>query len=281
MGRHPIPTPVGSTTIPISRPVIGIFFSNSGDPVASTRPVHNPDRMFVSFVVALGMAGYGQFCAVARAHEVFGARWTLLIVRELLSGARRFNEIRQGIPRISRTMPSERLHSLVALAVVQRTEGLSGPEYAVTEAGAELADQIRALGVWGQRWLPRRTEAEDFDLEPLLLDMRRRVKLQTLPRDPMVVRFEVRGYKPRFLLLKSPEISLCDHNLGFPEPLVVRAKREALAAWWRGDIDFLAARRMGLELEGPRKLIRAFPSWFDRYLFAEVGPARRSVSTAA
>src|SRR3974390_2259741 len=169
------------------------------------------------------MAGYGQFCAVARAHEVLGGRWTLLVVRELLSGARRFNEIRQGIPRISRTMLSERLHTLVELGVVRRTEGPSGPEYVVSDAGVELEDQIRALGVWGQRWLPRRAEAEDFDLEPLLLDMRRRVRLQALPPEPMVVRFEIRGYRQRFMLLKAPEISLCDHNLGFPERLVVRA----------------------------------------------------------
>ena len=101
------------------------------------------------------MAGYGQFCAVARAHEVLGGRWTLLVVRELLSGARRFNEIRRGIPRISRTMLSERLQALIDLGVIRREEGASGPEYAVTEAGAELAEQIRALGVWGQRWLPR------------------------------------------------------------------------------------------------------------------------------
>jgi DNA-binding HxlR family transcriptional regulator len=219
------------------------------------------------------MAGYGQFCAVARAHEVLGGRWTLLVVRELLSGARRFNEIRQGIPRISRTMLSERLQTLVELGVIRRTEGRTGPEYTVTDAGAELADHIRALGIWGQRWLPRRAEAEDFDLEPLLLDMRRRVRPEALPPEPMVVRFEVRGHRPRFLLLKAPEISLCDHNLGFPERLVVRTRRGTLAAWWRGDVSFLEARRSGLTIEGPRELVRGFPDWFDRYLLAQVAPA--------
>jgi DNA-binding HxlR family transcriptional regulator len=227
------------------------------------------------------MAGYGQFCAVARAHEVLGGRWTLLVVRELLSGATRFNEIRRGIPRISRTMLSERLQALTDLGVIHREDGASGPEYAVSDAGAELAEHIRALGVWGQRWLPRHAATEDVDLEPLLIDMRRRVKPAALPSEPMIVRFEVRSHRPRFLLLKAPEVSLCDHNLGFPERLVVRVKLATLAGWWRGDIGFSEARRCGLSLEGPRELVRGFPDWFERYLFAGVEPARTRVAAAS
>ena len=226
------------------------------------------------------MSGYGQFCAVARAHEALGGRWTLLIVRELLSGAYRFNEIRRGIPRVSRTMLSERLQALTELGVITRADGAGGPEYAVTEAGAELADQIRALGTWGQRWLPRHAEREDFDLEPLLLDMRRRVRREALPPEPTIVRFEIKGHRARFLLLKPAEASLCDHNLGFPERVVVRGTLGALAGWWRGDVTLLEAQRQGLSLEGTRDVVRAFPRWFERYLFADVAPVRH-VSAAA
>lgn len=224
------------------------------------------------------MAGYGQFCAVAKAHEVLGGRWTLLVVRELLCGARRFNEIRRGIPRVSRTMLSERLQALVELGAVVREEGVGGPQYALTPAGLELAGLVQALGVWGQRWLPRRAGAEDIDLEPLLLDMRRRARPEMLPAEPLVVRFEVKGHRARFLLLKAPEISLCDHNEGFPEALTVRTPLAALAGWWRGDISFLEARRQGLELEGSRALIRAFPDWFSRYLFADIASAHARAS---
>jgi DNA-binding HxlR family transcriptional regulator len=83
------------------------------------------------------MTGYGQFCSVARAHEALGGRWTLLIVRELLCGASRFSEIRRGIPRISRTMLSERLQALVDLQVVAKTEGAAGPEYRLTKDRAD------------------------------------------------------------------------------------------------------------------------------------------------
>src|SRR3712207_64051 len=73
------------------------------------------------------MADYGQFCSVARAHEAIGGRWTLLVVRELLCGSRRFNDIRRGIPRISRTMLSERLQELIHIGAVVRVEGEHGP----------------------------------------------------------------------------------------------------------------------------------------------------------
>lgn len=219
------------------------------------------------------MTGYGQFCAVARAHEALGGRWTLLVVRELLCGSRRFNDIRRGIPRISRTMLSERLQALVHLGVALRRAGPHGPEYALTEAGGELASLVGALAAWGQRWLPRAAADEDLDLEPLLVDMRRRVRFEALPKDPIVIRFELRGHQRRFLLLKTSEASLCGLNPGFPEPLCVRGPLAALAGWWRGDFGFADALRVGLSIEGPRALARAFPAWFARYQFAAIAPA--------
>jgi DNA-binding HxlR family transcriptional regulator len=224
------------------------------------------------------MTGYGQFCAVARAHEVLGGRWTLLVVRELLCGARRFNSIRRGIPRISRTMLSERLQALVEVGAVDRQDGAAGPEYSLTEAGAELAGLIEVLGRWGQRWLPRRAEIEDVDLAPLLVDMQRRVRPDALPTEPLVVRFEIAGHGPRFLLLKAGEVSFCVQNPGFPEPLTVRTRLATLIAWWRGDVSFPEARRQGLAIEGARALARDFPGWFDRYLFAGVAPATRRIA---
>jgi DNA-binding HxlR family transcriptional regulator len=219
------------------------------------------------------MADYGQFCSVARAHEAIGGRWTLLVVRELLCGSRRFNDIRRGIPRISRTMLSERLQELVQVGAITRIEGGHGPEYALTEAGRELMGIVGALGTWGQRWLPRQAEAEDLDLEPVLVDMQRRVRSEALPKEPMVIRFEIDGQRqPRFLLMKEGEVALCTRNPGFPEPLRVRTRLPTLVAWWRGDVSFAEAQRMGLNVEGPKALARAFPDWFERYLFAEVEP---------
>ena len=223
------------------------------------------------------MENYGQFCSVARAHEVLGGRWILLVVRELLCGSRRFNDIRRGIPRISRTVLSERLQALIAVGAVTQISGKHGPEYILTEAGKELLAVVSAMGAWGQRWLPRRPENEDLDLEPLLVDMQRRVRIEALPKEPFVVRFEINRQPPHFLLLKATEISLCRQNPGFPEPLQVHSPLFALVAWWRGDVGFIEAQRMGVTIKGPRPLIRAFPDWFDRYLFAHIEPASREV----
>lgn len=230
------------------------------------------------------MTGYGQFCAVARAHEALGGRWTLLVVRELLCGSRRFNDIRRGIPRISRTMLSERLQTLAHVGAVSRRNGPGGPEYALTEAGRELAALVGALAAWGQRWLPLEAADEDLDLEPLLVDMRRRVRFASLPKDPVVVRFELRGHKRRYMLLRASEASLCAQNPGFPEPLCVRGPLAALAGWWRGDCAFVEALRTGLSIEGPRTLARAFPTWFERYQYAAVAsaaPAKSGLRTTA
>ena len=221
------------------------------------------------------MPGYGQFCSVARAHEVLGGRWTLLIVRELLCGSSRFNDIRRGIPRISRTMLSERLQALIFAGALVRTDGEHGPEYALTEAGEELAKLVGALAAWGQRWLPRTAKNEDNDLEPLLVDMQRRVRFAALPKDPIVVRFEIERWESRFMLLKPAEASVCLQNPGFPEPLRVRSRLFALVSWWRGDASFIEAQRMGLGVMGPRTLVRAFPEWFDRYQFADIDSVHR------
>jgi DNA-binding HxlR family transcriptional regulator len=219
------------------------------------------------------MTSYGQFCSVARAHEVLGGRWTLLVVRELLCGGRRFNDIRRGIPRISRTMLSERLRALADIGVVVRVNGPRGPEHVLTDAGRELAGIIGALGAWGQRWLPRQPGREDIDVEPLLVDMQRRVLRHALPKHPTVVRFEVDRTKPRFMLLKTSEVSVCTHNPGYPEALTVKAPLAALVAWWRGDVSFADAQRLGLSIAGSRGQARAFPNWFERYQFAGIAPA--------
>jgi DNA-binding HxlR family transcriptional regulator len=217
------------------------------------------------------MSGPGQFCAVARALEVVGGRWTLLVVREMMCGSRRFNDIRRGIPRISRTVLSERLQALAAVGAIRRL----GPEYELTETGRELASLVQATAVWGQKWLPRDAEVEDLDLEPVLIDMQRRVRVAALPKEPLVLRIEISKHKPRFLLLSAGQSALCTHNPGFPEPITLGGPLDALVAWWRGDASFVAAQRMGLAVTGPKTMVRKFPGWFERYAFADVAPAVR------
>ncbi len=232
------------------------------------------------------MKSYGQFCAVARALDLLGERWTLLVVRELLCGTTHFNDIRRGIPRISRTMLAQRLRELVDHGVIVRHDDERGPEYSLTDAGRELAKTIQELGTWGQRWLPRSLPRDELDAAALLWDVQRQVLRERLPPKPIVVQFELSGVPrraARFLLLRSSEVSLCSANPGFPVELQVSAPLRTMTAWWRGDITFEQARAAGLLLRGRREWIRAFPTWFARYVFADVRPLRGtdSVPTTA
>ena len=221
---------------------------------------------------------------MARALDLLGERWSLLVVRELLCGSRRFGEVQRGIPRISRTMLAARLRELADAGVIERRDGDGGPEYRLTPAGLELAAVVRELGTWGQRWLPRELRAGELDTRALVWDIHRRVRRDALPARPFVVRIEltdVRGGAARhYLLLRRDEVSLCTVNPGFPEELCLRASRRTLIGWWRGDLTFRQALDAGLALEGRREWVRAFPTWFERYLFAAVAPAATAARAA-
>jgi len=231
------------------------------------------------------MKSHGQFCSIARTLDLLGERWTLLVVRELLAGSARFGDVRRGIPRISRTMLSARLRELTDAGIVTRSAGdEQGPTYALTAAGRELGGVLRELGTWGQRWLPRTLPRAELDADMLLWDMHRRVNVDALPAEPVVARIElsdVRGRAGRrFLLLRRSEISLCAENPGFPEELCLRGSLRTLTAWWRGDLSLAEARAEGMIVEGARERVRAFPDWFERYLLAEVKPARGAQGAA-
>jgi DNA-binding HxlR family transcriptional regulator len=136
------------------------------------------------------MKGYGQFCPVALATELLCERWTLLVVRELVAGSTRFNELRRGVPLMSPSLLTQRLRTLEEAGVVDRIERAGGGvEYRLTEAGRDLRALIDTLGAWGARW-SRAMREEDLDPGLLMWDVRRRLDLDTMPRDRLIVLFE-------------------------------------------------------------------------------------------
>src|SRR5215510_11348785 len=102
------------------------------------------------------MRSYAQYCPVAKASEVLGDRWTLLIVREMLGGASGFNELQRGLPGISRSVLTDRMRALERAAVVERRTGPKGRtlDYRLTPAGRDLQPVVQALGEWGATWSP-------------------------------------------------------------------------------------------------------------------------------
>ena len=110
---------------------------------------------------------YNQFCPIAMASEIIGTRWTLLLVRELLSGSKRFNELRRGVQRMSPALLSKRLKDLEAAGIVTRSKVTGEPElfeYQLTKAGLELAPVIDCVGAWGHQWVKTEASLKNLDV---------------------------------------------------------------------------------------------------------------------
>lgn len=218
------------------------------------------------------MATYGQFCPVAMASEVLTERWTPLVVRELLCGSTRFNDLRRGLPLMSPTLLSKRLKSLERVGVVERT----GTEYRLTPAGEELRPLIESMGVWGQRWARGDVEAKHYDASLLMWDIHRNIDVRRAPARRTVVHFHVTGSsdgKSRYWLVLEggAAADLCLIDPGHEVDVIVEAHVGTLVDYWMGHVDFAGAVRQGdITVQGPPRLTRAVATWFRRSPFAPV-----------
>lgn len=216
------------------------------------------------------MAGYGQFCPVARASEIFAERWTPLILREIMSDHHHFNEMLKGLHGLSPSLLGERLRRFEQADIVERRPNPHGrgSTYYLTSSGAELATVIKALGIWGQRWLEIRHEHLDPDF--LMWAVYTHLPADRLPPRRQVVRFDFE--QPRrsyWLVLEKPDPELCYSDPGFGDDLVVRGSLEALARVYLGEVELRAARVAGLiEIDGSRAATAALMQWFPRSSFA-------------
>lgn len=185
-------------------------------------------------------------------------RWTLLVVRELLSGSRHFAELRRGLPRMSPTLLSQRLQRLGRAGVIERRENGNRVEYVPTAAGQELLPIVEALGTWGTRWIP---ELGDEDLDPHLLmwDMHRNIDLDAVPHRRTVAQF-----------------TFTDVDPGFGVGVAVETDLRTLTHVWRGDWPWSKALRSGaLTVHGTEAMRRQLPHWLELSHFATVPrPAR-------
>jgi DNA-binding HxlR family transcriptional regulator len=222
---------------------------------------------------------YRQFCPIARACEVVTERWTPLVLRELLCGSTRFNELKRGLPHMSPSLLTQRLRELEMQGIVQRVVEGSSIEYRLTPAGEDLRPIVESLGHWGKKWLEQELTREEMDPALLVWDMHRRVATSELPEERTVVRFDfrsVRGKQSRFwLIFERPTADVCFHDPGQEPALYVTADLRALIDVWMGTRSFTSALSdRSIVLDGPRDLCRRFPSWFNLSVFAD-SPQRR------
>src|SRR5215213_1899681 len=224
------------------------------------------------------MKSYGQYCPMTMAVEKLGDRWTLLIVRDLLLGTRRFNDLARGLPGISRALLAQRLRQLERDGIVERriTGGGRASEYYLTPAGHELQSITGAFVTWGARWAF--SDPQPVHLDPVLLLwwMRGAVQRDRLPPRRVVVQFDFRGAcaLTMWLVMERDDVSVCLQHPGFDVDLLLTADLATLYRVWGRRETFAGALRCGLvALDGPLALTRAFPGWLAWETEAEAIPA--------
>ena len=227
---------------------------------------------------------YGQYCPIARAAEIFAERWTPLIIRNLNLGCGTFSEILKGAPGLSRTMLSQRLKQLERLGVIEaapKRDG-RGHHYELTSAGHDLFTVCQSLGEWGARWLE--IAPEHLDPFVALWSMCNALRRDRLPDRRVVIRFEFTGCPRReryWLLIELGDTEICKTSPGLDEDLCITAEAEAFVKWHAGQLTWAqAVRDRRIQLDGASSLVRAFPTWNARSMFAHVTPARTATSPA-
>lgn len=214
------------------------------------------------------MYKYGQYCPIAKALEILGDRWTLLIVRDMLTGTRHFNDFERGLPGISRGLLAKRLRRLQQMGVVNKIERGSGrrrTEYQLSPAGDELQAVIGALLTWGARWAFNAPEPDDLDPILLLWWMRDRVRVDQLPERRIVVQFDFKGAvnKSYWLILTKEDVSVCLTYPGFELDVLVTADLATYFQIWLGKTRFSEALAEGrVVIDAIPVLANAFPDWF-------------------
>jgi DNA-binding HxlR family transcriptional regulator len=240
---------------------------------------------------------YGQYCPIARGAEIFAERWTPLIIRNLSLGCGNFSEILEGAPGLSRTLLSQRLKQLERLGIVESVSKAAGRgrHYELTRAGHDLFKVCVSLGEWGARWLEI---AENLDPFVALWSMCNALRRDRLPDRRVAIRFDFlarrsasrdlstearsakaeggtgRPHRERYwLLIELGDTEICKTYPGLDEDLYITADAEAFVKWHAGQLTWAQAMREGrIQLDGSPSLVRAFPTWNARSMFAQVRP---------
>lgn len=217
--------------------------------------------------------GYGEFCPVSMASEIVCTRWTTLILRELLMGSTRFNDIRRAMPRLSPTLLSTRLKELEAAGILSVETGSGATHYILTEMGQELLPIVTALGSWGHRWIESRISLRNLNPSLLMWDMRRRLDPQPLPPRRCTIQFLypelAEGDRRWWLVVDESGVDLCKTDPGYEVDLLVTGSLRSMTAIWMGITTLRAERSAGrVEVDGDPAIARSMDAWLGLSAFA-------------
>jgi DNA-binding HxlR family transcriptional regulator len=203
---------------------------------------------------------YGQFCGLAKALELVGGRWTLLIVRELMVGPRRYSEIEEGLPGIPTNVLSARLRELEDNGLVERVlqaRPSRAVVYALTPYGLELWDPMSRLGLWGAKTLGKPRPGDSFSSASLELALRATFDADAARNSDML--FEIRLAERRlYVHVRDRAVSFPSEPTSPPD-LVLETTPEVFAELFAGYTDIDAAVGSGrARVDGPRRDGRRF-----------------------
>lgn len=220
------------------------------------------------------MFRYGQFCPIAKALEVLGERWSLLVVRELLSGSTQFSQFQRGLPNISPTTLSKRLAELqdAGLVVRRRIPGHDGHEYRLTAAGRELQPLIGTMAEWGMRWARGQMADDELDVGALMADIERRLVPAALPGGRTVLHFrftDLERFGAWWVRIDDGEVEVCLHDPGDEVDVYFTSTLRTLTEVWMGDLPLAEARRTGaLKIVGRDAWLHRLSAWFALHVLA-------------
>ena len=222
---------------------------------------------------------YGQFCPISKAVEMLGDKWTLLIVRELLMGGRRYNELQRGLSQISPTVLSKRLDSLsrYGLVLKKKIPNQKGYEYFPTKSCSELLPIIKSLGDWGLRWAQSNLTEKDYDVELLMLYLQRSINPENLVGDETVIRFkftDIKEYPDWWMVVQDNKVDLCTNDPGKEVDVYFTTTVKTMVNVWMGWSTYRKAIAQDeLKLVGPKTLINNVSAWMEDSVYADAAPA--------
>ncbi|MGX9426682.1 MULTISPECIES: winged helix-turn-helix transcriptional regulator [Bradyrhizobium] len=210
------------------------------------------------------------------AAEIVCNRWTVLVLRELLCGTTRFNDLRRGVPRMSPSLLSKRLKELEVAGLISVTpSGQSGVmDYRPTQAGEDLREVIMSLGFWAQRWVESSLSLKNLDPSLLMWDMRRNLRPEPLPRRRCTINFiypELSGErKSWWLVIDGVTVDLCLTDPGYEVDLYVTCPLRTMTAVWMGIATLeREVANGGIELTGDKAIARSMQQWLGLSPFAK------------